>query len=68
MLDGVRVAEVARRFRKAPNTIRNFCRRFKGGGIEGLHDAPRSCRLPKIKSKTLDNTSATLARASTCAC
>ena len=54
LVDGIKVAEVARRFRKVPNTIRNLCRRFKERGIEGLHDAPRSGRPPKIKNETLD--------------
>ena len=54
LVDGIKVSEVAKRFRKAPNTIRNPCRWFKERGIDGLHDAPRSGRPPKIKNEMLD--------------
>ena len=54
LIDGVPIAEVARRFRKSYNTIKNYCIRFKKHGIAGLHDAPRSGRPPKITNETLD--------------
>ena len=54
LVDKMSIAEVARLHRKAYNTIRNHCDRFKERGIDGLRDAPRSGRPPKIKNQTLD--------------
>lgn len=54
LVDKMSIAEVARLHRKAYNTIKNHCDRFKERGIDGLRDAPRSGRPPKIKNQTLD--------------
>ena len=53
LIDGDSITSVAKRFRVAYNTVKNYIKRYKARGIAGLHDAARSGRPPKYRNESL---------------